>query len=290
MKKILATLLSLALALTLFAACGKTEKDGDDVSVAPVIADPGGSDETTEPPTTEPTTTTTEATTEDNTPKAPEGAAEILEAYAAAVDKSHAANFKMAKHCKTTIKKPLEGDNGILKLLKISIAGINVQNAVCDILGEGDSTWHETMQEGLQKSHLRVDDVTSATATIDDKGAVSLTINIKNCTNPLKLSEGGSPIGRFTWDFANIKTTDEGIAGAQKDVPGLRINIAKKNFNYYNIKITATISPDGVFTHLVHSYNYTARVEDVEVKMLIAKLGGGKWGQGTATGTITYNI
>ena len=294
MKKFLAALLSLASALTLLAACGKTAgtavagpSTADEVNTtdeAPVSAAP-----TTEG-SSEPATGEEPTANDGEEPKAPQSTEEILAAYAAAVDKTLAANRQVSKHCRTVIKKPLEGDDAILKLLKISIAGFGVEKKVCELLGEGDATYNQPMVEALQKSSLRVDDVTSASATIDEKGAVSLTINIKNCTNPLKLDEGGSPLGRFTWDFANIKTVDNGIASAEKDVPGLKINIAKKTFNYTNIKITATISPDGVFTHLVHSFNYIGRVEDVEVKEVFVKLGGGKWGQGNAAGTITYNI
>ena len=97
-------------------------------------------------------------------------------------------------------------------------------------------------------------------------------------------------MGRFTWDFTSIKNVEDSIAGAEKDVPTLKISIPNKTLNYSNIKITATVGADGAFTKLVHSYNYTARVENVEVKLAIVKLGGGTYGQGNATGTMTFKF
>ena len=300
MKKSIAMLLSLVLALTLLAACGKTEPGPD---VSDVTTDANGEAVVTEggDTATEATTVTTEdaaaTTAEEPTSevttagesKAPETTEEILAFYAAAVDKALAANKQVSKHCKTVIARPLQGDDAIKKLLKIDIAGFGVEKTVCGFLGEGESTWNQSMKEALQPSTLRMDDVTGATATANEDGSVSFVINVKNCTNPKKLAEGGSPMGRFTWDFTSIQSVNDEIAGAEAEIPGLKINIAKKTLNYSNIKITATVGADGNFTKLVHSYNYTARVEDVEVKFIV-KVGSGEYGQGNATGTMTFKF
>jgi len=329
MKKSLAILLSLTLALTLLAACGKeqpigettTTGTGDTTTAENGTTAPGaagdtttGTDETTvggsdvttgvgetttvgsEDPAKPGDTTTTklgETTTKDSGsggPKAPQGAAAILAAYANAVNKSLAANKQVSKLCKTKINRPMQGDDALLKLLKIDIAGFNVENVVCGLLGEGENTYKQSMKEALQPSTLRADDVTGATASIDAAGNVSLVISVKDCVNPAKLAEGGSPMGRFTWDFTSLKTVSDGIASAEDTVPTLKINIDKTTLSYTNVKITATISADGVLTKLVHSYNYSARVEKVTVKMAILTVGKGEWGQGTAIGTMTYTF
>jgi len=294
MKKYIALLLSLVLALTLFAACGKDPDAGIDGKDVTTVAGEGETAATEPGELATTTEVTTEATTEEPTTdaalKAPEGTEEILAFYAAAVDQARAANKQVSKHCKTVIARPLQGDDAIKKLLKIDIAGFGVEKTVCGFLGEGESTWNQSMKEALQASTLRADDVTGATATMNEDGSVSLVINVKNCTNPKKLAEGGSPMGRFTWDFTSIKNVEDSIAGAEKDVPTLKISIPNKTLNYSNIKITATVGADGAFTKLVHSYNYTARVENVEVKLAIVKLGGGTYGQGNATGTMTFKF
>ena len=292
MKKYIALLLSLVLALALFAACGKTPDPVVDDNAVTTAANEGETATTDagELATTEAATeATTEEPTTDGANKAPESTEEILAFYATAVDNARAANKMVSKHCKTVIARPLQGDDAIKKLLKIDIAGFGVEKTVCGFLGEGESTWNQTMTEALQASTLRTDDVTGATATVNEDGSVSLVINVKNCTNPKKRDEGGSPMGRFTWDFTSIKNVNDEIAGAEQDIKGLKIDIPTKTLNYSNIKITATIGADGNFKSLVHSYNYTARVENVEVKFIV-RVGGGEYGQGNATGTITYKF
>ena len=328
MKKTLAILLSLVLTLTLFAACNKDKDSGETTTTAgdTTTADngttaPGGSGDSTngtgdtttigtedttgvgdttttgtDDTTAAGDTTTTklgETTTQNsgnNGPVAPQGTAAILDAYAAAVNKTLAANKQVSKECKIVINRPMQGDEKILNLLKKSVASFNVENTVCGLLGEGQGVYNQSMKEALQPSTLRMDDVTGATASMDANGNVSLVINVKDCVNPQKLAEGGSPMGRFTWDFTSLKTVDDGIATAEKDIPTLKINIDKKTLSYTNVKITATISADGVLTKLVHSYNYTARVEGVAVKAFGLTVGSGEWGQGTATGTMTYTF
>ena len=227
----------------------------------------------------EETGTEPEPTTADPADQLSKGNAESLAAYAAAVDKTQASvSKKGTKRVKVDIANPMEGDDGMQKFLKMNIAGVKAQKAVCDVLGEGDAAYEQDAKEGPQTSSLRASDMTKATAARDAKGNTVLTIHVKDCENPLKLAEGGSSLGRFTWDFANIATADAGVARVQKDVPGLKVNIAKKSFRYNNIKIAATVSPDGVLTDLVHSCQYTARVEGVEVKLLVAKLSSGDWG------------
>ena len=175
MKKYIALLLSLVLALTLFAACGKDPDAGIDGKDVTTVAGEGETAATEPGELATTTEVTTEATTEEPTTdaalKAPEGTEEILAFYAAAVDQARAANKQVSKHCKTVIARPLQGDDAIKKLLKIDIAGFGVEKTVCGFLGEGESTWNQSMKEALQASTLRADDVTGATAT-DRKSVV----------------------------------------------------------------------------------------------------------------------
>ncbi|MCL2107357.1 MAG: hypothetical protein FWH26_09935 [Oscillospiraceae bacterium] len=314
MKKAIAILLGLILALGIFAAC---DKNGGETTQPETSTTEAVTETTTEPETSEPETETTEPTDQTETTTepldtnvnattattgmddtatttgaaVPQGTAAILKAYADAVDKSLAANPQVKKVCNTVIAKPLDGDDNIKKLLKIDIAGINVQNKVCEFLGEGNNTYNQSLQEALQKSHLTANDVSSASAKQLANGNIELTINVKNCSDPAKLGEGGSPLGRFTWDYTNVKSVRQGISDAENDVPGLKINIETIIVNYYSISIVAVINPaSGRLVGLTHSYRYDARVEGVQVKEFIIPLGKGDWGAGKATGKITYTF
>jgi hypothetical protein len=220
--------------------------------------------------------------------------AKVLGAYTAAVDKGRATSGKIVnKKCTTTIKKPLDGDPNLVKLLGISVFGFDVQNTVCSFLGEGTSEYNDqTVKESLQKCTLTTADLTSAKASRDAKGNLVLEIGVKGGTNPTKMDDGGmvSPMGKFTWDYENEKSTRAAIVGAENDVPGLHINIQTIKATYSDVKIKAVIAPDGRFVTMNHSYKYTARVEGVEVKEIFITVGKGEWGQGNATGNIDYTF
>lgn len=290
MKKFcLAPLLVLALALGI-AACG---------SKGPIA---GGNTTTTAPPPSEtlpvtapaPDPTTSKEQTTENKPAAdPETKQQAIQIYSAAVEKILKANPTIRKTCVTSIKRPLEGDDGAKKLLKLKIGGYGVEKTVCgDLFGEGSHPYTQTAKEALQPCWLEEDDITGFTFQTLPNGDVLLTISVKNCINPLKpwYNQGSSPLGSFTWDFTNIQSIEDGVKEAEKTLPGLKISVGKKTVSYSNIQIKATIRPDGGFASLVHSFNFSARAEDVEVRLFAVRMGGGSYIQGTATGTVTYTF
>ncbi|MDR0531846.1 MAG: hypothetical protein LBG83_07275 [Oscillospiraceae bacterium] len=318
MKKALAVLLGLVLALAVLPACGKTPDPTVTTAAPTTTAEPESLDvvnpeqdgtESSEPEPSETTTiepdsgavtttapddsiTTTEAT-EPTTAAGPANKQEAIDLYAAAVNATLKKNPNISKNCDVKIGRPPEGDDGFQKLFKINIAGYKVESVVCgDLLGEGSNVYDQKCSEGLQKSYLTAGDVTGYNAKVLPNGNTELTLTIKNCTNPNKpyANQGNSPIGNFTWDYANVQTTREGIANAEKTVPGLKINVDTVTFDYSNISIKAVIKPDGTFAALTHNFKYHVRADKVEVKLAFVRMGGGEYGGGIGVGVIDYKF
>ena len=311
MKKATVLLLGLLLVLSVLTACGKPAVEAGSTTAATLAT---SATETTQPPAasgseiteTEPndTETTTESASEDTTTdpegttakteggiKEPETIKEAIALYAAAVDKTLKANPVITKRCLKVIQRPLEGDDPVLRLFGIQIAGYGVEKTICeDLFGEGDVTYVQPAKGGLQPCWLRESDVTGFIAKTLPNGDIELHIGIKDSTNPTKPkdNEGPSPIGNVTWDFTSLKDIREGIVDAQSTVPGLRINIATIRTDFYNCQGKMVIRPDGSFASLTHIADNKVRVEDVEVRLIGIRLGGGEWGGGVGKGTITY--
>jgi len=299
MKKALAFLLGLTLALGLFAACGKPKGEpaatteitmeftfvpSETTALDPAAAEPTSEDETTTAPEGE-TSAGPEGFREPKTIK------EAIELYAAAVDKTLRDNPVVTKRVLKVIERPLQGDDSVRRLFGIDIAGYSVERTICeDLFGEGDVTYVQPAVEALQPSLLRESDVTGFIAKTLPNGDIELHIGIKDSTNPTKPkdNEGPSPIGNVTWDFTSLKDIREGIVDAQSTVPGLRINIATIRTDFYNCQGKMVIRPDGSFASLTHIADNKVRVEDVEVRLIGIRLGGGEWGGGVGKGTITY--
>lgn len=245
------------------------------------------------PTTGEAATTNTEAATEVGSSFIlPKTNREAIDLYAAAVAHTLELNPAIHKRVVKVIDRPLSGDDSILKLLKISIAGFGVEKVICqDLMGEGDTVYEERAKTGLQPCWLQESDVTGFTAEAADDG-IRLTIFVKDCTNPAKpwLKQGSSPIGNVTWDFTNLQDIYDGMKEAEKTVPGLKINIGKVTTNFYDGQVRAVIRPDLTFASLVHTAGQKVRIEDVDVRLIGIRLGGGEWGGGTGVGTITYRI
>jgi len=218
---------------------------------------------------------------------------EAIDLYAAAVDKTLKDNPTINKRVEKVIDRPLNGDEKLLRLLRISIAGYGVEKVVCEeLMGEGVQTYVERANTGLQPSWLRESDVTAFSAATKANGDIALVLRLRNCTDPGKpwLNQAPSPIGNVTWDFTNLPDIQDGIKEAEGTVPGLRINIAHVTMDFYNTQVKATIRPDGSLASLVHSANQKVRLEDADIRLIGIRLGGGDWGEGTGTGTITYTF
>jgi len=293
MKKTLALLLGLVL-LSGFAACGKPA--GEPAPATDITATIGSEITTAEPASagTGMTTTTpdeTSTTQPDEGFKEPASIKEAIALYAAAVDKTLKDNPTINKRVEKVIHRPLKGDDSILRLLRISTAGYGVEKVICEeLMGEGVQTYVERAETGLQPCWLRESDVTGYSATEKANGEIDLVLRLRGCTDPGKpwLNQAPSPIGNVTWDFTNLPDIQDGIKEAESTVPGLKINIAHITMDFYDIQVKATIRPDGGLASLVHSANQKVRLEDAEVRLIGIRLGGGEWGEGTGTGTITY--
>ena len=306
MKKAITLLIGAALAFSLFASCGKLEgkpvaATGTTVTESTALPEPQPPEPTTEDIeeyiTEDPALTTTSP--EESSIIQPEGIQEpktiqeAIDLYAAAVDKTLRANPVVTKRVLKVIERPLQGDDSVLRLFGIDIAGYSVERTICeDLFGEGDATYVQPAREALQACLLRESDVTGFTAKTLPNGDIELHIKIKDSTNPAKPKdgEGPSPIGNVTWDFTSLKDIRQGIVDAQSTVPGLRINIATIKTDFYNCQGKAVIRPDGSFASLTHIADNKVRVEDVEVRLIGIRIGGGAWGGGVGHGTITYTF
>jgi len=315
MKKLLALFLVLALGLA-FAACTPKEENTGGTEASDEVTTTTG-DSTTEPtepddPTTEPSTddATTKAPEDETTTKAPEDGKteattakqtgdtllkdkkEAIALYAGAVDKALAANKTTTKTIKVDMKRPFDGDAGVKKLMATEIVGYNIEETIAAALGNGVNNYTEPMKTALQKCALQEGDVTDFSATKDAKGNTVLTIRVKDCVDPKYLKDGGSPIGRFTGDFADVAVSFQGFKDAEDAVPGLKVTINKITYRYTDIAIKATVKPDGSFEALAYSFKYTVRLEGVLFKLFGVKVGGGggEWGSTNATVNITYKL
>lgn len=215
---------------------------------------------------------------------------EAIALYAATVDKTLAANKNLTKNVKITIKKPLDGDDNLKKLLKIDVAGFNVEKTVCEFLGEGDETWTLSAKEALQRSYLTESDVSGFSASKDARGNTVLILHVIDCVNPLKFDEGGSPMGRASWDFPNVSSVRQGIKDAEDYLPSLKINIDTVMLYYTQGYAKAVIRPDGSFDSLLHTFQCKVRVEGIEVRFLRLRIGGGEWAGGNGEGFVTFTF
>jgi len=300
MKKAAALLLGLALVVGLLSACGPAGMPGSTTELttsSPETQPPEPTTEDIEEYITEAPALATIPPDESSTTQPEEGfrepktIKEAIDLYAAAVDKTLKDNPTINKRVEKVIHRPLNGDDRILRLLRISIAGYGVEKVICEeLMGEGVQTYVERASTGLQPSWLRESDVTGFTAKTLANGDIDLVLRLRNCTDPGKpwLNQAPSPIGNVTWDFTNLPDIQDGIREAESTVPGLKINIAHITMDFYDIQVKATIRPDGSLASLVHSANQKVRLEDAEVRLIGIRLGGGDWGEGTGTGTITY--
>ena len=209
------------------------------------------------------------------------------------MDKTLRDNPVVTKRVIKAIQRPLQGDDSVLWLFGIDIAGYSVEKTICeDLFGEGDVTYVQPAREALQPCWLRESDVTGFTAKEEANGSISLTLYIKDSTNPTKPwdKEAPSPIGNVTWDITSLKDIRQGIVDAQSTVPTLRINIETITTEFYNCYGKCVIRPDGSFVSLEHNADNRVRVENVEVRLLGIRIGGGAWGGGTGKGSITYTF
>ena len=280
----------LSLVIGLLAACGPA--DSTEITTEITTASP---EVTITEPASESTTASEEisVTEPDEGFREPKTIKEAIDLYAAAVDKTLKDNPTINKRVEKVIDRPLNGDEKLLRLLRISIAGYGVEKVVCEeLMGEGVQTYVERANTGLQPSWLRESDVTAFSATTKPNGDIALVLRLRNCTDPGKpwLNQAPSPIGNVTWDFTNLPDIQDGIKEAEGTVPGLRINIAHVTMDFYNTQVKATIRPDGSLASLVHSANQKVRLEDADIRLIGIRLGGGDWGEGTGTGTITYTF
>jgi hypothetical protein len=306
MKKAVIILLGLALALGILSACGRSpEEKGGPAPAAAQTGNPetvaasensGNTRETEEPSETVPDETGSVAETStlagQEEDALPGDKIEAIALYAAAVDKALAGNRQVVKTTNMRAKRPFDGDDGAIRLLSASIIGINVEAAICEGLNEGTRVYTEPTRDAMQRCALLESDVTGFTAEKNAQGNTALTLNIKDCRDPLQFRDGGSPIGRFTWDFPDVAATYESFKGVEDAVPGLRIKIDKITYRYTDIIIKAVIRPDGSFAALDYYFKYTLRMEGILVTEIGIKVagGGGEWGQGSADCDVNYKF
>lgn len=206
---------------------------------------------TTVKPTAKPTATTQKATTTQKPVAAPTSKADILKLYNTATANAATAKPGYSK-TKSTVLSSLE--MGALSKLDV------VRTAIGDFLGEGTSS--EKVGKGkfdgksLVKSSLAASDVTAAECSLsNDKKYYTVTITVKNETNPIK---GKCILGKFTNDFKDNNEIKAGLDEAGASVGNMNISTS-------NVKIVAKISVDGNrLVSLTHSFKMKAVMQKVK--------------------------
>ena len=318
MKKILALVLVLALAVgcvALFTSCGDDKAPETTAPVSEVVTDapettasaPQSTDavsdtvtetagatevatETTTAATTEATTTmTTAATTKATTTTAPAETTkasapttkkEIVKTYNDSVNGAISAKAGYSKTRVTTVNQ-LEGG----AILKIKVAA----DAVKDFLGEGTKTYtnNKGKSEYMSKSSLSESDVTSATCT-EKNGKYTITMTLKDGSNSAAegamsdnspLNRSGLYVGNSDKSAYDYKTTEN----IYKALNGLdEASVKSGTGKTSNAKVTAVIDAEtGKLEKLDVSFNFSVVLNDV--KYLIAKIS-------TATGSATTTV
>jgi hypothetical protein len=258
---------------------------GDDTTAETPAGDTTGS-EVPVNNTTKPTGGGNNNTT--STTKKADPNAAAVKAYNDAVDKLRASNKNITKKQVTSMGE-FSGDDGMIKLTSMNFDRISpglgtIGKIVKDFLGNGEKTFGPgKASDHIKKSTLTTNDINSATFN-----GKSLTINIKNKNNP---TPGTGALGNVTSDMPYESDVREQIDyNVKESLKGLaKVNIGAMAFNTTNVVLKAEINASGQFTALSLKFDFLARLEKVDIKILgLISLGSGEWGEVKGTRTLTY--
>jgi len=282
MKKLIAILLSMILAITLFAACNNTKDDPSVTEDANSTVAAGADGDTTEegdavitePATEEPTTE--EPTTEE--PTTAEADADPLVAPANLGSLSNAEQLEYFNAVVNNVRteKPGFKKDSLLKIDKISLSGAaGVANGIIEMvknkLMPGEWTYETKtkgsgnvgtfLSENANASDLRASDVASITSTKSGDGW-TIKVNIIKETNPGKGTS--SAHSRLMGILTRKEVLDEitNISDAISADPN------NATLNYHSGYATVTVNAKGQVTSGGHGFQVAAIANDVKISII----------------------
>jgi len=283
MKKLIAILLSMILAITLFAACNKTDDPKvDDEANSTVAAGANGDavegdDAVT---TAAPDDAATEATTAEPTTAEVTTAAEEADPYIApanlgSLSKAEQLEYFNAVANRVREEKPGFKKDTLLKIDKISLSGAaGVANGIIemvknklmpgewtyDTVSKGQSnTWF--FSENANASDLRESDVTSITSTKSGDGW-TIKVNIKKETNP------GKGTGSAHARIAGIQTRQEVLSAITDISDAISADPNNATLNYHSGYATVTVNAKGQVTSAENGFQVSAIANDVKISII----------------------
>ncbi len=211
---------------------------------------------------------------------------QILQYYANAINTAFAKKPGLTKNTQTVITKDIHGDEGVNKLLNLSIPFVKTtgRQVVNNFLGIGDPannvTPKNTDLQGngiLFESKLTPAHVTSAICE-EQGNNYKLTINLMDETNPKR--DNSSAIGSC---FRNYKAKED-VYTELKDYAFLNVKIDNIIMKTHDVMITAIIDKESnQFSELKIEMPFDVRLEGIKVLAF-----GGDWGEGSAKTTALY--
>ncbi|MDR1806235.1 MAG: hypothetical protein LBQ80_05665 [Clostridium sp.] len=232
-------------------------------------------------------TTTTAAPTKVTTTAAAKK--DAVAAYAEAVKKT-IDNGKSVKVTQVTSMGDFTGDEGMIKLTDMNFDRISpglgtIGSIVKGFLGEGTVD----LGTGKPSEKLSASTLTAADVKSSSQSGDKITINIVDKVNPTPKT---GAIGNVTTYFPYESNVREEIDIAVKDsLKGLaKVNIDGMTFSVKNTVLTATVGSNGQLSALTIKFDFNARLEGVNIKILsVISLGSGEWGEVNGTRTLTFS-
>jgi len=278
MRKIIAILLSMLLALTLFAACGggggKSEGGGDEESqTIDVAADPT---DTTEAPSSE-DETTEEPTTEEPTTEAPEEADPLLPpANLNTLSKAEQLEYFNLAANRVRKEKPGFKNETLRTLGKLDFTGaVSAVSGIVDMvkkrlmpgnweyetISKGNGNDGKFFSENANASDLRVGDVTSISSTKSGENWV-IKVNVIQENNPGKGTSSAN--SRINCIATRQEVLDEitGISSA------ISADVEKATLTYHSGYAQITVNPKGQVISSECGFQVKAVANDVKISFL----------------------
>jgi len=274
MKKIIAILLTMLLALTLFAACGGGEKElneggggGESETVAADVDPADATDEpTTEEPTTEPTEEETTEPEEEADPLLPPdnlntlSRAEQLEYFNLAANRvrKEKPGFKN-ETLRTLGKLDFTGAvrlfSGVVDMVKKRLMPGNWEY---ETINKGNGNDGKFLSENANASDLRVGDITSISSTKSGENWV-IKVNIIQETNPAKGT--GSANSRIN----PIATRQEVLDEITNVSSVISADVNKATLSYHSGYATITVNAKGQVISSESGFQVKAVANDVKI-------------------------
>ena len=279
MKKLIAILLCMILAITLFAACNNTDdaKVDDEANSTVAAGANGDAVEGDDAVTTAAPedAVTTEPTTEEVTTAAEEADPYIAPANLGSLSTAEQLEYFNAVANRVREEKPGFKKDTLLKIDKISLSGAaGVANGIIEMvknkLMPGEWTY-DTVSKGQSNnwffsensnaSDLRVSDITSISSTKSGDGW-TIKVNIKRETNPAK------NLGSAHARIAGIQTRQEVLSAITDISDAISADPNNATLTYHSGYATVTVNAKGQITSAGNGFQVDALANDVKISII----------------------